>query len=95
MARLQLPRATGLDRAWLLGTLAELELLGAVYGGDRCRTEDARTNIAGYCKELCALGLADTFPVESTERQFARYVRFWPRDEWTLLAEAAQRALSI
>jgi hypothetical protein len=92
LAHRQLPRATGMDRSWLLATLAELELLGAVYGGSHYQIDKARQSIVDYCRDL--IGLAETFPVESTKRQFERYVRFWRRPEWTPLAEAASNVLS-
>ncbi|HYD60504.1 MAG TPA: CHAT domain-containing protein [Noviherbaspirillum sp.] len=87
-------RAAGVDYAWTLATLAELELLGAVYGGEQFSAETAKDNIVRHCAAMVELDLPNTFPIASTQRQFTRYVRFWDRPQWKGLAEAALRALS-
>jgi hypothetical protein len=40
---------------WAHGTLAELELLGVIYGGSTFSAEAARSGIVGHCQEICQL----------------------------------------
>lgn len=90
----ELSKAAGAEQAWPLGTLAELTLLGAVYGGGGFKLEEAKKDIVDYCERLRKAIRDDTFPVDSTLRQFQRYQQFWPRDQWNDLAAAAIAALS-
>ncbi len=83
----------GRARAWAHGTLAELELLGAVYAADE-RTPEARSEaVMTECRRLCEVCdddlNEDRFPVASTLRQFRRYIENWPRPQWLALAQAA------
>lgn len=83
----------GRARAWAHGTLAELELLGAVYAAEE-RTPAARQEaVLAECRRLCEVcdddPNEDRFPVASTLRQFRRYVEHWPRPQWRALALAA------
>ena len=93
ISRWRLPTEVGVDRAWANGTLAELELLGAVYGEAGYKKESAKTKITRYCKEILEICGPNTFPVQSTERQFRRYIDIWRREEWGELAQAALTAL--
>ena len=92
IARWQLRGATGLPRAWALGTLAELELLGSVYELAAHDPNSASERIAQACREIVQLTGPDSFAVSSTRRQFERYLKDWKRDSWRRLAEAALRA---
>ncbi len=92
LASWQLRKATGVPRAWALGTLAELELLGAIYARDFDPSR-ARDAIVDLCEELCRLVGKDAFPVSSTRRQFLRYLDPWESDSWTDLAKAAVAVL--
>jgi len=94
LAEWRLPSLTSLDRVWAHGTLAELELLGAIYGGPGFDADKARRSIEDHCRQLRELSSADTFPVMSTRRQFQRYLDPWGRSTWKELAEAAVRVLS-
>lgn len=95
ITRWQLSTAVGKDRAWALGTLAELEMLCVVYGGEKYRTEKAVERIDRYCKEMLEIFGPRGFPVQSTVRQFNRYVHVWRQDEWNDLAGAALKALGV
>jgi hypothetical protein len=88
LAQWQLRTAAITDRVWAHGTLAELELLGAVYGGDAFRPQLAKDRIVEHCRQIRELS-ADSFPVLSTQRQFRRYVDHWSRTQWEELAQAA------
>jgi hypothetical protein len=93
ISRWQLRAATGEARAWALGTLAELDLLGSVYE----TTHDAavaRGRIADYCREIVQIGGAGSFAVGSTKRQFERYLKAWDQERWRQHAEAAIAALT-
>ena len=93
ICRWELPTATGDDRAYIYGTLAELELLGRIYGQDFDEAA-AQEEIRRCCKEILAVRARDTFPVQSTLRQFRRYVNIWVWEGWSALAEAACDTLS-
>jgi hypothetical protein len=93
LAEWQLRSAVALDRVWAHGTLAELELLGAIYGGHAFNAETAQSNIVDHCEEICQLSAQDPFPVFSTRRQFRRYIDHWPRELWNGLAQAALEVL--
>jgi hypothetical protein len=93
LAQWQLRSAAAADRVWAHGTLAELDLLGAIYGGNTFTSEAARTSIVEHCEAICELSGQDSFPVMSTQRQFRRYIDHWPRDQWKALAQAALDAL--
>ncbi|MBU0944832.1 MAG: CHAT domain-containing protein [Proteobacteria bacterium] len=89
----QLPTAVGIERAWAYGTLAELEMLGAVYGGRKYNTEEGKETISRYCKEIMEIYGPQDFPVQSTVRQFRRYVDIWKQNKWDELARTALTAL--
>lgn len=84
---------TGEKRAWALGTLAELELLGAVYVGPTFDPGKAEGVIVELCRELVDAIGKDAFPVASTRRQFTRYLEIWPHESWKALAKRAVEAL--
>jgi len=93
IAQWELRTASGEHRAWALGTLAELELLGVVYGGPNFEEAKAQEAIARQCCELVDVVGKDAFPVSSTRRQFLRYRDTWRNDRWEELAKAAIAAL--
>jgi len=93
VAQWELAEPCAAGRAWALGTLAELELLGAVYGPRGYRTADAAARIAAQCREIAAVAGAGSFEVASTRRQFQRYRDHWPRSRWASLVKAALQAL--
>ena len=89
----QLASAAGKDRAYVYGTLAELELLGAVYG-KIADADAAKKEIRRCCKEILAVCDRDSFPVQSTLRQFRRYLNIWKWEGWSTLAQEACDTLS-
>lgn len=93
IAEWQLLNAEESERAWALGTLIELELLGSIYLGDDFNKRAAHKNIVRYCKELIEIDVPKNFAVKSTCRQMQRYVEDWHRDCWSELAKAGMNAL--
>ena len=87
--------ATGEKKAWALGTLAELELLGAVYMGTGFDKPAAVTEVKKLCQQICDSVEDNAFPVFSTRRQFERYRDYWTRDRkvWQEIAEIAINTL--
>ncbi len=93
IATWQLRHADASERVWARGTLAELELLGAVYLGAQFDDAAARARILQLCREMLDLTRSDTFPVFSTLRQFRRYATYWPRPEWQASIDGVIKAL--
>jgi hypothetical protein len=92
IAQWELEKQAGAQQAWPLSTLAELALLGRVYA-PAFDQEGARKEIVTYCQKLREVTRLDPFPVDSTRRQFRRYLDFWKWQGWDELAEAAVNAL--
>jgi hypothetical protein len=92
--RRQLQFETDKSRVWICGTLAELELLGSVYAGDEFNESDAIGKIEYFCRELLESCVDDRFPIQSTERQFRRYIEIWKSPKWEACAKAAINTLS-
>jgi hypothetical protein len=80
-------------RTSALSTLAELELLGSIYGRWMYSRAEAQAAIEQWCRTLREAAGADAFVVFATRRQFRRYYEFWPREEWNQLAMAGETAL--
>ncbi len=95
LAQWQLVDASGEELAWAHGTLAELELLGAVYEGEAFDVHAAKARILDHCDKLREAAGDKTFPIKSTHRQFGRYLKHWDRPAWQLLARAAFDALKV
>lgn len=93
MAQWQSAQSTGEDRAYSLGTLAELTLLAPVYSTTKIRENDLKAEIAKLCKEMYEILDPEDFPIFSTKRQFKRYLSFWSNPSWNELAEVAIKAL--
>ena len=87
-----LKRADVSTRAWAHGSLAELELL-ASYHQRPFSPKKALAAIADHCEQIVSLMGADSFHVQSTERQFRRYLDWWDREEWRELALHALHTL--
>lgn len=89
----------GKERSSAYSSLAELELLGTVYGGENYRGAENLKRLEGRitdcCKRLVQLSEHDVFGVQATVRQFRRYcLDSWKiRPEWEALAGAALKAL--
>jgi len=90
----ELPSVTGENKAWAHGTLAELEMLAAIYTEGKLNRKEVKRLIIEHCRAIRDLSVKNAFPVNSTLRQFQRYLDFWKRDEWRDLAAAAVGALS-
>lgn len=94
IAEWQSRNSTGEDRVWALSTLAELDLLGSIYGGmENAGYEQAKTEIKRCCKEMRELLGPNAFQILSTRRQFRRYLTCWSKPEWKELAEEALKVL--
>ncbi len=93
IAEWQLHKTVGEIKAYALGSLAELALLGVVYGGKNYNKKQAEEEITRHCKEMYKLMGSDAFTILSTRRQFARYIRYWKSDKWDGLAHSALTAL--
>jgi hypothetical protein len=94
IASWQLQTGSRVARAWAYGTLAEIEMLGVVYGGIDVNHEDTKGRIVEYCGKLRALAGDESFQVLSTRRQFQRYLDWWRSAAWNDLAQAAVDALT-
>jgi hypothetical protein len=82
------------DQAWAYGTLAEIEMLGVVYGSIDVNHEDAERRIVECCRMIRDLAGDESFQVLSTCRQFQRYLDWWRSVAWNDLAQAAVDALT-
>jgi len=86
--------ATGGKEIWALATLAELELLGSIYGGNRFDQNHSIGEIKRFCQRICESVIDNNrFAIFSTRRQFQRYQNNWPNGIWETLAEVALEAL--
>ena len=92
LASQQSPATSGEDKAWALGTLAELELIGSIYDANY-QASRAQEKIVAHCNDMCAEVASDAFVLFSTRRQFSRYIEYWPRAQWIDLARAAVKTL--
>ena len=95
LAEWQLRNDSGIDKVWAHGTLAELDLLGAVYGGTSFDQAEALRSIATHCQEIYDSSAEYPFPLTSTRSQFSRYVERWQRKQWKELAQTALKALGV
>lgn len=98
-------KASGENRVWALGTLAELALLGSVFGvtpqldgeGNQIRVKkpenEIKKELKEYCRLIAQLTGPNSFPMFSTKRQFRRYESYWDRPEWRNLAKLALKVL--
>jgi hypothetical protein len=93
LAARDLGRASGEALAWAHGTLAELEMLGPYHTGGAAPATLTQT-VADHCKAIVELMGTGSFAVESTRRQFQRYLVAWQSPNWAAIARAAVDALS-
>jgi hypothetical protein len=87
------------QQAWAHGTLAELEMIGAYHKSEivtkaRSSIKGAKERVIGHCRQIVKLMGPKSFHVESTRRQFQRYVDYWDDPRWDEIAKAAVQALS-
>lgn len=93
LALRDLERGSPEARAWARGTLAELEMLAWYHTGVEVPS-DLRDKVVAHCKAIVELMGMDSFAVESTRRQFQRYVDAWQDPKWEAVAQAAVKALT-
>jgi hypothetical protein len=93
LADWQLRKADGEERAYVLATLAELAMLGAIYDGPNFNQRRTEKAVRSYCCQMLELVGPETFPIFSTRRQFRRYLDYWKREQWDKLAKCALSAL--
>ncbi|WAK02553.1 CHAT domain-containing protein [Methylobacter sp. YRD-M1] len=90
----QIRRSSGEERAYAFSTLAELSLLGVIYGGQDINRKTLKAAITHSCQEMLNELCSDAFPIVSTRRQFRRYLKDWSSPLWENLAQAALDALT-
>lgn len=81
------------ERAWAHGTMAELDMLSIHHKHANKPLQPAAekklvTQVRHHCRTIVELMGADSFHVESTRRQFQRYVDHW-HGAWDAVALAA------
>jgi hypothetical protein len=85
-------------RAWAFATLAELQLLKLMQGpgsGGQENVETARISISESLQNVIELVGKNDFAVQSTARQFNRYVKLWRDDKSRMfLAQIAREAVN-
>lgn len=84
----------GKDKVYVLATLAELTLLHVVYHANTAQSDALKKQLSDYCQAMLDEPLADRFPIQSTRRQFSRYLNEWQSDIWKELAQTALDALA-
>jgi hypothetical protein len=84
-----------LTRGWAFADMAELEMLANYHFPERF-SEDAEQRVKQCCQKILKLLDEDNFAIESTKRQFKRYIEYWGDkvDKWKAIAEVAVDALS-
>jgi hypothetical protein len=85
------------EQAWSHATLAELEMIDATLKAEKNQTkltpEDIES-VVEHCRNIVSLTGLESFQVESTRRQFRRYLRYWPDRPWKEIAEKVVETLS-
>ncbi len=93
IAEQELAKSIGSAKAWAHGTLAELIMLAKYHiPAEAIRT--TKSEVQKHCQAIVRLMGEDAFEVESTRRQFKRYIDYWPNPDWNVIAKAAVAALS-
>ena len=93
MAHWQCLQSAGENRAYALGTLAELTLLTPIFATSEYNLDDLKKEIKRCCKEIRDLLEPEAKPIHSTKRQFKRYLTVWSNPLWDDLAREALSAL--
>jgi hypothetical protein len=95
LAERDLAKSKGSRKAWAHGTLAELEMLATYHMPDKV-ARNLKKKVREHCKAIVDLMGERSFEVDSTRRQFQRYIKPWGRKkaEWRSIAEEAVSALS-
>ena len=94
VARQGLHNPAPAERAWAHGTLAELEMISLHHKKlAASASQDIQDKVVSHCRDMLRLMGKTSFHVESTRRQFQRYVDHWNK-RFTPIAQAAVDALS-
>ena len=93
LAQCDLSGSAGTRKAWAHGTMAELEMLAIYHTPDQV-VRNVKKNVREHCQAIVDLMGEGSFEVDSTRRQFQRYLTDWGREEWQAIAKAAVDALS-
>lgn len=95
LAERDLAKSEGSRKAWAHGTLAELEMLATYHTPDKV-ARNVKKKVRDHCKAIVELMGERSFEVDSTRRQFQRYIDYWGRkkEEWRSIAKEAVSALS-
>lgn len=93
IAEQELAKSIGSAQAWARGTLAELTMLKKYHIRDE-PSRNIKKEVQEHCQAIVRLMGEDAFEVESTRRQFQRYIDYWPDPDWNVIAKAAVATLS-
>ena len=81
--------ATGTNKAWAHGTLAELDILHPYHQSARSNASKKISAVdpestSYHCNEMVKICISDRFPIDSTLRQFKRYADYdlWQNKIW-------------
>ncbi len=96
LAERDLAKSAGSVKAWAHGTMAELEMLANYHISDQV-AKNVKRRVREHCKAIVDLMGERSFHVDSTRRQFQRYIDYWDDQgyEWQPIATEAVRALSL
>ena len=80
----QLQSATGTEKAWAHGSLAELALLSSYHQSGPALKDAQAGDPREHCKAMVEICTVNKFPIQSTLRQLKRYHRYklWQNDRW-------------
>jgi len=92
LATRDLARDSAEAQAWAHATLAELEMLGPYHTSGTVSATPK--TVVDHCTSIVNLMGPASFPVESTRRQFQRYLDAWQDATWEAIARAAVEALT-
>lgn len=83
-------------KAWAHADLAELEMLAKYHCPEKA-AENQEKKVIEHCETMVNLMGEGSFHVNSTRRQFQRYLDHWCKkgEEWQRIAKEAVRALSV
>jgi hypothetical protein len=83
-------------KAWAHADLAELEMLAKYHCPEKA-AKNVKKRVREHCKAIVDLMGQGSFHVDSTRRQFQRYLDYWDRkgEEWQSIAKEAVSALSV
>jgi hypothetical protein len=96
LAERDLAKSDSAVKAWAHGTMAELEMLASYHMPSQA-AKNAKKRVCEHCKAIVDLMGEGSFHVDSTRRQFQRYLDHWCKkgDEWQPIAKEAVRTLSV